>query len=81
MDEAATDKFLRFQQPNIFGRAFEAQNTQYKDKWTVDVFQRWQAMGKIKFSALEMRSVFKDYDFHCVQGLERETIGHEQPFL
>ena len=32
-------------------------------------------MGKIKFPALEMRSVFKDYDFHCVQGLERETIG------
>lgn len=27
-------------------------------------------MGKIKFPALKLRSVFKDYDFQCVHGLE-----------
>ena len=42
-------------------------STQYKDKWTVEVFRTWQTAWKQKFRILYPGSVFKDYYLHRVQ--------------
>ena len=47
-------------------------STQYKDKWTVEVFRTWQAACEQKFCLLDPGSVFKDYYLHHVQSLEEK---------
>ena len=47
-------------------------STQYKDKWTVEVFRTWQAAREQKFCILGPGSVFKDYHLHHVQSLEEK---------
>lgn len=43
--------------------------------WAVDVFRFWQATCTCKHEKknplLKLGSEFKDYDFHCVQTLEK----------
>ena len=47
-------------------------STQYKDKWTVEVFRTWQAAREQKFCILGPGSVFKDCHLHHVQSLEEK---------
>ena len=47
-------------------------DTQYKDKWAVEVFRTWQAAREQKFCILDPGSVFKDDVFHRVQSLEEK---------
>ena len=47
-------------------------STQYKNKWAVEVFRTWQAAHKQKFCILDVGSVFKVYDAHCVLSLEEK---------
>ena len=47
-------------------------STQYKDKWTVEVFRTWQAACEQKFCILDPGSVFKDYCLHRVRSLEEK---------
>ena len=48
-------------------------STQYKDKWTVEVFRTWQAACEQKFCILDPGSVFKDYRYlHRVPSLEEK---------
>lgn len=76
MDKAATDKFFRgFNSQTSLVKRSKPKSTQYKDQWAVYVFQSWQAAHKIKFPALKPGSVFEDYNFHCVQGLEERLEG------
>ena len=44
-------------------------STQYKEKWTVEVFRTWQAAWEQKFCKLDPANVFKDYYLHRVQSL------------
>ena len=39
-------------------------STQYKDKWTAEVFRTWQAACEQKFCILDPGSVSKDYYLH-----------------
>ena len=48
-------------------------STQYKDKWTFEVFRTWLAAYKQKFCILDPGSVFKDYYLHCVRSLEEKS--------
>ena len=41
--------------------------TQYKDKWTVEVFRTWQAVCEQKFCIFYPGSLFKDSYLHRVQ--------------
>ena len=47
-------------------------STQYKEKWTVEVFRTWQAAWEQKFCILDPASVFKDYYLHRVRSLEEK---------
>ena len=47
-------------------------STQYKDKWAVEVFRTWQAAHEQKLCILDVGSVFKVYDVHCVLSLEEK---------
>ena len=49
-------------------------STQYKDKWTVEVFRTWRAACEQKFciQLLDPGSVFKDYYLHRVRSLEEK---------
>ena len=47
-------------------------STQYKDKWTVEVFRTWQAACEQKFCILDPGCVFKDYYLHRVQSFEEK---------
>ena len=47
-------------------------STQYKDKWTVEVFRTWQVACEQKFCLLDPGSVFKDYYLHRVRSLEEK---------
>ena len=47
-------------------------STQYKDKWTVEVFRTWEAACEQKFCILDPGSVFKDYYLHRVRSLEEK---------
>ena len=47
-------------------------STQYKDKWAVEVFRTWQAVHEQKLCILDVGSVFKVYDVHCVLSLEEK---------
>ena len=47
-------------------------STQYKDKWTVEVFRTWQAAREQKFCILDPGSVFKDYHLHRMQSHEEK---------
>ena len=47
-------------------------STQYKDKWTVEVFRTWQAACEQKFCILDPGSVFRDYYLHRVRSLEEK---------
>ena len=47
-------------------------STQYKDKWVVEVFRTWQAVHEQKLCILDVGSVFKVYDVHCVLSLEEK---------
>lgn len=76
MAEEGTEKSLRFRPPrsgkeeiSLLERS-KPRSTQYKDKWSVDVFQNWQATREKKFPLLDPGSLFKDYDIQHVQSLE-----------
>ena len=49
-------------------------STQYKDKWTVEVFRTWQAACEQKFyiQLVDPGSRFKDYYLHRVRSLEEK---------
>ena len=47
-------------------------STQYKEKWTVEVFRTWQAACEQKFCIPDPGSVFKDYYLHRVQSFEEK---------
>ena len=51
---------------------YKFKSTQYKDKWTFEVFRTWLAAYKQKFCILDPGSVFKDYYLHCVRSLEEK---------
>ena len=76
MDGLAEDESCRFRPPKSVqeeGSLLVQSNlksTQYKDKWTVEVFRTWQAACEQKFCILDPGSVFKDYYLHRVQSFE-----------
>ena len=47
-------------------------STQYKDKWTIEVFRTRQAACEQKFCILDPGSVFKDYYLHRVRSLQEK---------
>ena len=77
MEEAATERSFRFRPPkscieevSLLQRS-KPKSTQYEDKWAVDVFRNWQAAREKKSHLLDPGSVFKDYDVHRMQSLEK----------
>ena len=47
---STTEKLKR---GSFFSRTLKPKSTQYKDKWTVDVFRNWQAAREKKFPLLD----------------------------
>ena len=85
--ETAEDESCWFRPPksvqeedSLFAQS-NFKSTQYKDKWTVEVFRTWQAACEQKFSTLDPGSVFKDYYLHCVRSLEKKLEGLASLFL
>ena len=78
MDGLAEDESCRFRPPKSVqeGDSLLVQSnpksTQYKDKWTVEVFRTLQAAREQKFCILDSGSLFKDYDLHRVQSIEEK---------
>ena len=78
MDGLAEDESCRFrplkstQEEDSQLAQSNSKSTQYKDKWTVEVFRTWQAAREQKFCILDPGSVFKDYYLHRVQSLEEK---------
>ena len=78
MDGLAEDESCRFRPPKSVQEEdsllvqSKPKSTQYKDKWAVEVFRTWQAAHEQKFCILDVGSVFKVYDVHCVLSLEEK---------
>ena len=75
MDGLAEDESCRFRSPKSVQEEdsllvqSKPKSTQYKDKWTVEVFRTWQAAREQKVCILDPGSMFKDYDLDRVQSL------------
>ena len=78
MDGLAGDERCRFRPPKSVQEEgsllvqSKPKSTQYKDKWAVEVFRTWQAVHEQKLCILDVGSVFKVYDVHCVLSLEEK---------
>ena len=87
MDGLAEDESCRFRPPKSVQEEdsllvqSKPKSTQYKNKWAVEVFRTWQAAREQKFCILDVASMFKDYDVHCVQSIEEKLENLDSIFL
>ena len=46
-------------------------SSQYKNKWAYGIFEEWYSQPLVKVPIVEVVGLFKNYDFHQVDSLEK----------
>ena len=49
-------------------------STQYKNKWAYRIFEDWQRQRLVKVPIVEFTGLFKTYDFHLVESLDKPLV-------